>query len=118
MILTRRAALAAAILLTGALASSGRPASDTAFVGYITDTECGPDHAPMMAKGDMGANARECTYRCVEKGATFGFVDAARKKFYQLDDQEAPRPYAGLKVRIEGTLEADTIRVRAIEPVD
>ena len=72
----------------------------------------------MMARGGMGTNDRECTYRCVEKGATFGFVDAARKKFFQLDDQEAPRPYAGLKVRIEGTLEGDTIHVRSVSGVD
>jgi hypothetical protein len=112
MIDRRRFVLAG--LSAGALLFSGRSSGDTAFVGYITDTECGPDHAPMIAKGGMGANDRECTYRCVEKGATFGFVDADRRKFFQLDDQVAPRPFAGQKVRITGTISGDTILVNEI----
>jgi hypothetical protein len=94
---------------------SGPPAGEAPFIGFITDTECGPDHAPMIARGGMGTNARECTLRCVEKGATFGYVDADRKRFFQLDDQDTPRPYAGQKVRIHGTLEGDTIRIERIE---
>ena len=112
MIDRRRPLLGA--LLAVALLLSGRSSGDAAFVGYITDTECGPDHAPMIARGGMGANDRECTYRCVAKGATFGFVDSGRKRFFQLDDQDAPRPFAGQKVRIEGILDGDTIRVRTI----
>jgi len=106
------------LVLFAPLALSGPTDGDTVFVGTITDTECGPDHAPMIAKGGMGTTARECTYRCVEKGATFGFVDADQKKFFQLDDQDAPRPYAGENVRIEGTLQGDTIRVRSIARAD
>jgi hypothetical protein len=94
------------------------PASDTEFVGFITDTECGPDHAPMIAKGGMGANDPECTLACVQKGATFGFVDEGRKKFFQLDDQKSPAPLAGRKVRIEGRLEGDTIYVKSVKPGD
>jgi hypothetical protein len=104
--------------LAGALLFSRPSSGETAFVGYITDTECGPDHAPMIAKGGMGADDRECTSRCVARGATFGFVDADRKTFFQLDDQDAPRPFAGQRVRIEGTLEGDTIRVRKITGAD
>jgi hypothetical protein len=88
------------------------------FLGYITDTECGPNHAPMIAKGGMGANDPECTRICVKKGATYGFVDAARKRFYQLDDQDAPARYAGLKVRIRGRLQGDTILVQSVAPAE
>ncbi len=97
---------------------AGDPPSDQVFVGFITDTECGPNHAPMRAKGDMGQNDKECTLKCVAKGATFGFVDAERKHFYQLDDQEQPRPLAGEKVRIVGRIEGDTILVTKISAAD
>jgi hypothetical protein len=106
------------LLLAAAVLLSSRASGETAFVGYITDTECGPDHAPMIAKGGMGAEDRACTYRCVEKGATFGFVDEDRQRFFQLDDQSAPRPYAGQKVRVTGVLRGDTILVTAIERVE
>ncbi len=92
---------ACALPVFGLLA--GDPPADQIFVGFIADTECGPDHAPMRAKGNMGKNDKECTLKCVAKGATF-----------QLDDQELPRPFAGEKVRIAGRIEGDTILVRSI----
>ncbi len=86
------------------------------FIGTITDTECGPDHAPMREKGGMGQDDASCTLKCVEKGASFGFVDAARKTFYQLDDQERPKKFAGQKVKVQGRLKGDTIFVESIAP--
>jgi len=104
--------LACALPVFGLL--EGDPPADQIFVGFITDTECGPDHAPMRARGGMGGNDKECTLQCVAKGATFGFVDAERKHFFQLDDQALPRPFAGEKVRITGRIEGDTILVTTI----
>jgi hypothetical protein len=98
--------------------AAGDPPTDQVFVGFLTDTECGPNHAPMRAKGDMGANDKECTLKCVEKGATFGFVDAERKHFFQLDDQQKARPFAGEKVRVTGRIEGDSILVTSIAAVD
>ena len=100
------------------LAVFGFAGPETEFIGFITDTECGPNHAPMIAKGGMGKDDRECTLACVKKGATFGFVDADRKRFYQLDDQDAPAPYAGRKVRIQGRQQGDTIYVTSVRPAD
>jgi hypothetical protein len=98
------------------------PSGDVEFVGMVTDTECGPNHAPMIAKGGMGKDDRECTLACVKKGATFGFVDAKgggnEKGFYQLDDQDAPAPYAGRRVRIRGRRQGDTILVESVAPAD
>lgn len=111
------AALCAAIPLSVVLLA-GDPPADQVFVGYVTDTECGPDHAPMRAKGDMGADDKECTLKCVAKGATFGFVDAERRHFFQLDDQVKPRPFAGEKVRITGRIEGDSILVASISAAD
>jgi hypothetical protein len=100
------------------LLPAGAAASDQVFVGFITDTECGPNHAPMRAKGDMGADDKECTLKCVAKGATFGFVDAERKHFFQLDDQQKPRPFAGEKVRITGRIDGDSILLTTIDAAD
>lgn len=97
---------------------AGDPPDEQIFLGSITDTECGPDHAPMRAKGDMGGTDKECTLKCVAKGATYGFVDAERKHFFQLDDQQQPRPFAGEKVRVVGRIEGDTILVTKISAAD
>lgn len=104
------------LLLAGAVPVRG--AITPTYTGWVTDTECGPNHAPMIAKGGMGADDAECTRKCVAKGATYGFVDLERKKFYQLDDQEGPARFPGRRVRIEGRMEGDTIYVRSIAPAD
>jgi hypothetical protein len=72
----------------------------------------------MRVKSDMGKDDKECTLKCVAKGATFGFVDAQRRHFFQLDDQDLPRPFAGEKVRIVGRIEGDTILVTRISVAD
>jgi hypothetical protein len=110
-----RAAAAAPVL---AAVLGAVPAETATFLGWITDTECGPNHAPMIAKGGMGNDDAECTRKCVQTGATYGFVDVERKRFYQLDDQGAPAAFAGRRVRILGRLEGDTIYVTRIEAGD
>jgi hypothetical protein len=109
---------ALASVLFAAFAGSAGGGGATALTGWITDTECGPNHAPMIAKGGMGNDDAECTRRCVAKGATYGFVDADRGKFFQLDDQDAPAALAGRKVRVEGRVEGDTIYVTRIAPAE
>ena len=108
---------AAAAILALAVAHAA-PSDSQSFVGWITDTECGPNHAPMIAKGGMGKDDAECTRICVKKGATYGFVDLERRRFYQLDDQEAPGPFAGRRVRVTGRMQGDTIYVTRIEPAE
>lgn len=107
------------IFLAAALAlAAAAPALAETFVGWITDAECGPYHAPMIAKGGMGRDDRECTLKCVAKGAPYGFIDVATTKFYQLDDQDAPAEFAARRVRIEGRIEGDTIFVESLVPAD
>jgi len=66
----------------------------------------------------MGKDDAECTRICVKKGATYGFVDLERRRFYQLDDQDAPGPFAGRRVRVTGRMQGDTIYVTRIEPAE
>jgi hypothetical protein len=111
-------ALALALGLCSCASRAASPGTaDTDFVGFITDTECGPDHTEMMKKGGT-KTAPECTRKCVSEGSTYAFIEAGSRRFYQLDDQDAPVPYAGLKVRIRGRLQGDTISVRSIAPAD
>jgi hypothetical protein len=86
------------------------------FVGTITDTECGPSHAKMIAKGGMGTTSAACTRACIARGATYGVLVGASRRFFQLDDQEKPAPFAGRRVRIVGRRQGDTILVESIEP--
>jgi len=88
------------------------------FVGFITDTECGPDHALMLATGNMGADDAECARRCVRMGATWGFVEEGPRTFFQLDDQDLPARLVGRRVCIEGRIEGDTIRVDVLRAAD
>ena len=102
----------------GAAAPSAQPATTGVFVGYISESDCGPDHVAMLATGKMGSTDRECVLKCVRMGAAFGFVDSERENFYLLDDQEKPRPFAGRRVRVTGRLDGDTLYVQSIEAAD
>ena len=106
--------LCAALLAQSGPVGAPRP---RVFVGSITDTECGADHAPMIGRGKMGKTTGSCTRGCVAKGATYGFVDS-RRRLYQLDDQEKPADFAGKKVRLTGRKRGDTIFVEKIEAAE
>ena len=115
-----RYAVAGLLCLAGCAGTATSPpaARPDTFVGFISESDCGPDHAVMLATGKMGTTDRECTLKCVRMGSVFGFVDESRKTFFQLDDQEKPRPFAGRRVRVTGRLEGDTLFLAAIEAAD
>ena len=102
----------------GAAAPEAAPSPTTVFVGYISESDCGPDHSAMLATGKMGSTDRECVVQCVRMGAAFGLADAKREHFYLLDDQEKARPFAGRRVRVTGRLASDTLYVQSIEAAD
>jgi N-acetylated-alpha-linked acidic dipeptidase len=112
------ASTAAARTIAGPPPSAPAAASPKAsvFLGTITDAECGADHGPMLLRGGMGANDRECTLACAAKGVPFGFVDARTRQFFQLDDGEKAAPFAGRSVALKGRIDGDTILVESIEP--
>ena len=91
------------------------PSASRTLVGRITDAECGPSHGPKLRLGNMGKNDRDCTLKCLEKGSPLGFVEAGTWRFFQLDDYEKPRPFAGQSVRLKGRVEGDTIFVESVE---
>ncbi len=78
------------------------------FIGNVSDSMCGLKH--MMPGGD-----KECTLKCVEGGSKYVLADSANNKVYELSDQEKPKEFAGLKVKVTGTLKGKTIEVTSIE---
>jgi len=95
-----RRVFAAALLAAVTLGAGG---ADQTFIGVISDSVCALSHGSMR----MGPTDAECAQACVEEhDATFVLVD--EKSVYKLSDQRAPKPFAGKKVKVVGTLDAAT----------
>ena len=95
------------------------PAPTVSLVGVIMDSKCAitGSHLPIMKQ--VGAkDSRDCTLKCARDGS-FELYDPDTKDVYQLDDQQKPEPFAGVKVRVSGVYEAksQTIEVDTIEPI-
>lgn len=98
-------------------AAAAEASAPSLFVGRISDSECGLDHARMKKEHQL-TNDRICTLDCcVKYKQEYVLADHASGDVYQLDDQKTALRYADRTVRILGTLDADsgTIHVRRIE---
>lgn len=96
-------AVLALVAVAPALAADGT----SSWTGWITDSHCG--------KG--GANAKH-TKACVEKCAKDGqvvFFNEADQKIYSLDKGTEALEFVGVKVKVTGTVEGDTIKVASFE---
>ena len=83
--------------------------SKRTFAGSITDSMCAAANHSQMR---MGSNDAECSIACVDAhGATFVLYDG--KSAFALSDQKTAEKFAGKKVAVTGTLnaEARTIQV-------
>ncbi len=83
--------------------------------GYVGDSMCGLRHGPLPKSA---AEERECTLQCDGDGSRFILADRENHRVYQLEDQAAPRPFAGRKVRVTGVLDGDSLRVETIAAAD
>ena len=93
--------LFAGVLVLATLAPAQRQQT---FNGVITDDMCAKaDHSQMR----MGPTDAECAKACVVgHGAAYVLYDG--KDVYRLSDQRAPEEFAGQKVVVTGTLDAET----------
>lgn len=98
------------LLLAAGINFAAPKGKQATFTGEISDKMCGLKH--MMPGG-----AKECTLKCVEAGSKFVLADPAHQKVYDLSDQGKPKPFAGEKVKVTGTLKGSTIEVTSIEAV-
>ena len=95
-----------------AIASLSAAQTQQTFTGVITDDECPTTGHSKMG---MGPTDPECTIGCVmSHGALYVLYDG--KNVYKLSDQKTPETFAGQKVSVTGTLDAEskTIRVKSI----
>lgn len=108
-------ALSLFVVATSALAAD----APALFSGIVSDSECGLDHARMKKQHHL-PNDLVCTRECCEKyKQDYVLADHATGDIYQIDDQKAARRFANRLVRILGTLEKESgkIRLAKIEPV-
>ena len=82
------------------------------YVGVITDTMCGADHAAMKVVPET-----KCVRECVGDGKTYKYAWSDGKVVYTLSDQETPAKFAGEKVKVTGVLYPKTkiLKVLRIE---
>ena len=88
------------------------------YIGEIIDGPCAnmASHELMMKSHPNMKTASDCALGCVKAGSQYILYDSSTKNSYQLDGQKKLARFAGQKVIITGTLEADkTVRVVSIK---
>jgi hypothetical protein len=105
--MTKRLLICSLALVLVAGISFASP-KDGSWTGWVTDTMCGAKGA----KADHAACANDCVK---EHGAKYALYNPADKKVYTLDPQEGLAEHAGHFVKVTGSVEGDTIKVKAIE---
>jgi hypothetical protein len=90
-----------------AAGSSSAPAEQT-YEGVITDAHCGAKHQASISK-----TAADCTRSCVHAGSQFALVDGD-KTYILSGDMERLKRAAGLRVKVVGARNGDTIAVSSI----
>ena len=119
----QRAWLIAVLVAVSAVALPVRGGDKKSFKGTIADSQCAlnvhsitKSHKELMAMKPEIKTREDCVRYCVKerKGR---YVLLAGDKVYKLDAQTAAEPWAGMKVKVFGTLDPDTgvITIRKIE---
>jgi len=112
--MNRRRLIAALAVMALTMSFGALLAADAAegtWSGIITDDSCGKKHAEMAPD-----KARECALRCAEKGGKLVLYDKSTDKSFALSDQSKAKEFAGDRVVVKGTLDADgkSIKVSSI----
>ena len=108
------ASLAAAVLLAVTAFGKDKPKDAIVLHGAIMDSQCAYNvhsdthsHDWMTKRGVQGANDEEsCTQHCV-KDMGGSYVLVVKKDVYKLDDQIKAEQFAGKKVKVNGSLDAN-----------
>ncbi len=97
-----------ALMLAIVVSTAAQKGKEGSWNGWVTDTHCG-------AKGDNAKHA-DCAKKCVEgKGGKYALYNPEDKKVYVLDPQDKAVGHAGHHVKVTGTVEGDTIKVKSLE---
>ncbi len=100
-----------AIVFVAALTVSADKGKEGSWTGWVTDSHC-------AAKDKYDAKHASCGESCVkDHGAKWVLYTPADKKAYTLDPQDKATGHAGHHVKVTGTVEGDTIKVKSLEMV-
>ncbi|MBI1750496.1 MAG: hypothetical protein HY234_03540 [Acidobacteria bacterium] len=96
-----------ALVLVAGISLASDKGKEGSWTGWVTDSACG-------ARGARADHAA-CAKKCVDSGAKWALYNPADKKVYTLDPQEKLVEHAGHFVKVTGSVDGDTIKVKAIE---
>ena len=80
------------------------------MTGYISDAHCGAKHDKVSA-----ANTKCVVDMCVKGGADPVLVKEGKVMKFDDASKEKAKAFAGQEVKIDGTLEGDTIKITSID---
>jgi hypothetical protein len=96
------------LALAGGLFAADAPRT---YVGIVTDTMCGADHAHMGIKPDA-----KCVRECVKMpGGKWKYALLVGKEVYTLSDQQTPEKFAAQKVKVVGVLYEKTRILKVVK---
>jgi hypothetical protein len=93
------------------------------FTGEIADSQCSLNvhsltrsHEEMLKSKSMGGTSRNCTLYCIQYLGG-DFVLSSKNDVLRLDDQDKAKEFAGMKVKITGSMDPKTkmVHVESIE---
>ncbi len=110
--MARRFLICAFVLIfaAGIILAADKHTKNGSWTGWISDSHC-------AAKG-KGADSKHgsCADSCVKShGAKYVLLNPADKKVYSLEPQDKAVGHAGHHVKVTGTVEGDTIKVKSLE---
>lgn len=113
---------AAALLSLHSFAKDKPKDATVSLHGAIMDSQCAfnvhsdaRSHDWMTKRGIQGASDEEsCTRHCV-KDMGGSYVLVVKKEVYKLDDQVKAEQFAGKKVKVSGTLDAESHTLHIFE---
>lgn len=118
--MSKKAIFAGVLALAAILLAEAEEKTRT-FTGEIADSQCSLNvhsltrsHTEMMKNKNMGGTPTNCTNYCV-KYLGGDYVLANGDLVYHLDDQEKAPAFAGLKVKVTGTLDSKTKTIHVVE---
>ncbi|SRR5579875_1713916 len=99
------------LVLSCALAMAFAPAALLAdeITGYVSDAHCGAAHnAPSEAN-------TKCINTCLKKGSDPVLVSNGKVLKFDSSSKDKAKAYAGENVRIDGTVDGDTVKINSID---
>jgi hypothetical protein len=79
------------------------------ITGYVSDAHCKAAHnAPSEAN-------TKCIDACLKKGSDPVLVSNGKVMSFDADSKDKAKAFAGQNVKIDGTMEGDTVKVNSID---